>query len=50
MNDDVDVRGRGLRVVPACPFFARFIKIHPECQDLTRRGQSSRTVLGEHDE
>ncbi|MBL7253459.1 GNAT family N-acetyltransferase [Paractinoplanes lichenicola] len=31
-----DVRGRGLRVLPACPFFARFIGSHPEYQDLTR--------------
>ncbi len=45
-----DVRGRGLRVVPACPFFARFIKLHPEYQDLTRPGESSRVVLGEHDQ
>jgi uncharacterized protein len=41
-----DVRGRGLRVVPACPFFARFIRTHPEYQDLTRPAESRRAVLG----
>lgn len=45
-----DVRGRGLRVVPACPFFARYIKTHPEYQDLTRAREAERAVLGEHDE
>ncbi|GAB2583098.1 N-acetyltransferase [Paractinoplanes abujensis] len=30
-----DARRRHLRVVPACPFFARFIRNHPEYQDLT---------------
>ena len=44
-----DVRGRGLRVVPACPFFRRYIGTHPEYQDLTRSGDSRRAVLGEHD-
>jgi predicted GNAT family acetyltransferase len=44
-----DVRGRGLRVVPACPFFARYIRHHPEYQDLTRSGgEAERVVLGEH--
>jgi uncharacterized protein len=45
-----DVRGRALRVVPVCPFFARFIRTHPEYQDLTRHGEPRRAVLGEHDE
>lgn len=29
-----DVRKRGLRVVPECPFIAAFIKRHPEFADL----------------
>ena len=29
-----DVRRRGLRVVPRCPFIARFIAGHAEYQDL----------------
>ncbi len=29
-----DVRRRGLRVVPRCPFIAAYIKRHPEYADL----------------
>jgi len=29
-----DVRGRGLRVVPSCPFIEQFIDRHPAYQDL----------------
>ena len=29
-----DVRSTGLRVVPRCPFIARYIREHPEYQDL----------------
>ncbi|MDQ1479907.1 MAG: uncharacterized protein QOI44_768 [Actinomycetota bacterium] len=29
-----EARDRGLRVVPRCPFVARYIKEHPEYQDL----------------
>ena len=29
-----DARGTGLRVGPDCPFVARFIRAHPEYQDL----------------
>ena len=29
-----NVRARGLRVVARCPFFARYIRHHPEYQDL----------------
>ena len=29
-----DLRERGLRVVPQCPFIAAFIDEHPEYQDL----------------
>ena len=45
-----DVRRRGLRVVPACPFYARYIRNHPEYQDLVRAREAQRAVLGEHDE
>ncbi|WP_250009896.1 GNAT family N-acetyltransferase [Actinoplanes sp. M2I2] len=45
-----DVRQRGLRVVPACPFYARYIRNHPEYQDLTRAPEAQRAVLGEHNE
>jgi predicted GNAT family acetyltransferase len=30
------LRGRGLRVVPACGYVARFIAAHPEFQSLTQ--------------
>jgi predicted GNAT family acetyltransferase len=29
-----DARARGLSVIPACPFVARFIVRHPEYEDL----------------
>lgn len=29
-----DIRGRGLRVVPRCPFIAAFIEAHPDYADL----------------
>jgi predicted GNAT family acetyltransferase len=29
-----DIRARGLRVVPLCPFVRAFIRHHPEYQDL----------------
>lgn len=29
-----DVRSRGLRVTPVCPFVAAFIRAHPSYQDL----------------
>jgi predicted GNAT family acetyltransferase len=29
-----DVRGRGLRIVPRCPFVAAYLKRHPEYADL----------------
>ena len=29
-----DARAKGLRVVARCPFFARYIRHHPEYQDL----------------
>jgi predicted GNAT family acetyltransferase len=31
-----DVRRQGLVAVPVCPFFATFIRRHPEYADLTR--------------
>ena len=30
----LSARDRGLRVIPVCPFFAAYIKRHPEEQDL----------------
>ena len=32
-----DIRARGLRVVPICPFAASFIRSHPEYADLVAR-------------
>jgi predicted GNAT family acetyltransferase len=32
-----DVRARGLRVVPLCPFVAAYIRRHPEYEDLIER-------------
>jgi uncharacterized protein len=29
-----EIRGRGLHVVPLCPFFARYVDQHPEYLDL----------------
>ena len=31
-----EARARGLRVVPRCPFVAKFIAEHPDYQDLLR--------------
>jgi predicted GNAT family acetyltransferase len=31
-----EARARGLRVVPRCPFVAKYIAEHPEYQDLVR--------------
>ncbi|MFM6851161.1 MAG: GNAT family N-acetyltransferase [Terrabacter sp.] len=31
-----DARERGLRVVPSCPYVARYIEKHPEHADLVR--------------
>ena len=33
-----DARRRGLRVVPICPFIAKFIREHPAYQDLVAAG------------
>ena len=32
-----DIRGRGGRVVPRCPYVAQYIKKHPEYADLVTR-------------
>lgn len=37
-------RTRGLQVIPICPFFAAYIKRHPEVQDLL--DPAYRKVLG----
>jgi predicted GNAT family acetyltransferase len=37
-------RERGLQVIPTCPFFASYIKRHPEEQDLLE--PAYRSVLG----
>lgn len=34
-----DVRSRGRRAVPICPFIAAFIGRHPEYQDLVDEGE-----------
>jgi len=31
-----DVRGKGLKVVPLCPFIKKWIQKHPDYQDLVR--------------
>jgi predicted GNAT family acetyltransferase len=38
-------RERGLKVVPICPFFAAYIRKHPEEQDLLEFGWRSRLGL-----
>ena len=37
-----DARRRGLRVVPSCPYIARYIQEHPAYQDLVTRDPSDR--------
>jgi uncharacterized protein len=32
-----DVRARGLRIVPRCPFVSAWVAAHPEYQDLVAR-------------
>jgi uncharacterized protein len=32
-----DIRSRGLRLVPVCPFVAAYIRRHPEQRDLVAR-------------
>ena len=44
-----DVRRRGLRVVPLCPFYARFLRDHPEYHELTATATHHRAVLGDRD-
>lgn len=34
-----DVRARGLRVTPFCPFFRSYIRRHPEYADLVQQPQ-----------
>ncbi|HEU4658383.1 MAG TPA: GNAT family N-acetyltransferase [Capillimicrobium sp.] len=33
-----DIRSRGLRMVPVCPFVAAYLRRHPEQQDLVAEG------------
>ena len=40
-----DARKRGLRVTPSCPFFKRYIGMHPEYKDLVRTGEKPRRVV-----
>jgi predicted GNAT family acetyltransferase len=35
-----DIRSRGLKVVPLCPFVAAYIRRHPEYEDLVARERS----------
>jgi predicted GNAT family acetyltransferase len=37
-----DIRTRGLRVVPECPFIVRYLRRHPEQRDLVRRRNARR--------
>ena len=37
-----DARRRGLRVVPSCPFIARYIQEHPAYQDLVAMDTTER--------
>ena len=39
-----EARARGLKVIPICPFFAAYMKKHPEVQDLL--DPSYRKMLG----
>ncbi len=38
-------RERGLQVVPVCPFFAAYIKKHPQEQDLLAPGERDKLGL-----
>lgn len=33
-----EARRRGVRLIPVCPFFAAYLKKHPEHRDLVRAG------------
>lgn len=37
-----EARRRGLKVIPICPFFAAYIRRHPEEQDLLEQGWRTR--------
>ena len=37
-----DIRGRGLKVVPACPFVSSWIRRHPEYQAMVIGTQGTR--------
>jgi predicted GNAT family acetyltransferase len=39
-----DIRGRGLVILPTCPFFAAYLKKHPEHADIVHPGY--RAALG----
>ena len=41
-----EARARGLQVVPLCPFFAAYIRRHPEEQDLLAPEQRAALGLG----
>jgi predicted GNAT family acetyltransferase len=34
-----DIRARGLRLVPVCPFVTAYLRRHPEQQDLVGRNR-----------
>jgi predicted GNAT family acetyltransferase len=36
-----DIRARGLRLVPLCPFVRDYLRRHPEQRDLVARGRVS---------
>ncbi|MCC7275966.1 MAG: N-acetyltransferase [Alphaproteobacteria bacterium] len=40
-----EARRRGLKVLPDCPFFARYIKEHPEEQDILHQDYRARLGL-----
>jgi predicted GNAT family acetyltransferase len=39
-----EAKARGLKVVPACPFVARFIREHPEFQSLIQSSYIERVL------
>lgn len=41
-----DARGRGLSVIPICPFFKAYLRRHPEVADIVLQGPGDRPEAG----
>lgn len=34
----IDIKGKGLKLMPLCPFVAKYIKVHPEWKEIVVQG------------